>query len=256
MVWQIRNTSPSSHIHTLMNKLRIISLLIILIMASCTAAPTKSTATLPSTPLPTITLTPTSALPLAEGKILFEKSNGKQFAGTVYGQGETAIILANMSSGGEAQWSPFLDAVDKQKFTIVTFNYLQADITVAAQDTSAVLKKLRESGYKRVICIGASLGVPSCSSIAREPEMVGLVLVAGQATGNSVSKVTYPKLFIAGALDRWAFNTQFSYEGAAEPKTLVLFEENNTHGTSLFTSKDRDQFLTLLLDFVNSLPNP
>jgi hypothetical protein len=236
-----------------MNKPIVISLLIVLTIASCTAVPT---ATLPPTAAPTIAFTPTTAFSLTEGKILFEKSNGKQFAGTVNGQGETAIILANMSSGGEAQWSPFVEAVDKENFTIVTFNYVQADVASAAQDTNAVLKKLRESDYKRVICIGASLGVSSCTSIAREPEMVGLVLVAGQATGNSVSEVTYPKLFVAGALDRWAFNTEFSYEQAAEPKRLVLFEENNTHGTSLFTSKDRDQFLTLLLDFVNGLANP
>jgi hypothetical protein len=240
----------------LMNKPIAISILIVLITAGCTAAPTIPTATLPPTSVPTIAVTPTSAFLLPEGKILFEKSNGKQIAGTIYGQGETAIILANMSSGGEAQWSPFVEAVDKQKFTVVTFNYLQSDAPSAAQDTSTVLKKLRESGFKRVICMGASLGVASCSSIAREPEMVGLVLVAGQAVGNSVSEVTYPKLFISGALDRWAFNTEFSYEQAAEPKRLVLFEENNIHGTSLFTSKDRDQFLTLLLDFVNGLANP
>jgi hypothetical protein len=233
------------------NKAIVTSLLIILIITGCTTSPT-----LPPSSTPTIAFTPTSTFLLDEGKILFEKSNDKQFSGTVYGQGETAIILANMSSGSEAQWSPFVEEVDKQNFTIVTFNYVQADTASAAQDTKTVLKKLRESGYKRVICIGASMGVASCSSIAREPEMVGLVLVAGQASGNSVSEVTYPKLFIAGALDHWAFNTEFSYEQAAEPKRLVLFEENNTHGTSLFNSKDRDQFLTLLLDFVHGLANP
>ena len=241
-----------------MNNLKTIVLLLVLIMASCTAAPAIPTDTSPrptSAPSPTIASTP-AALPLPEGKMLFEKSNGKKFAGTVQGQGETAIILANMSSGGESQWSPFVDAVDKQNFTVITFNYTQADAASAAQDTKTILKKLRESGYKRVICIGASLGVGSCSSIASEPEMVGLVLIAGPTVGNGISNVTYPKLFIAGALDRWAASAQFGYEQAAEPKELVLFEENNTHGTSLFTSKDRDEFLSLLVDFVNGLAHP
>jgi hypothetical protein len=31
---------------------------------------------------------------------------------------------------------------------------------------------------------------------------------------------------------------------------------NSVHGTSLFSSKDRDQFLALLVDFVNGLASP
>lgn len=239
-----------------MNNLRIISALLIgLMMVSCTVAQPIPTATLAPTPSPTITFTPTPAR-LPEGKIIFEKSSSKKFTGTVYGQGETAIILANMTTGGEVQWDPFVEAVDKQNFMTVTFNYLQADFSGAAQDTRIVLKKLREAGYKRVICIGASLGVTSCTSIGREPEIVGLVLVAGPNNGGSLAKVTYPKLFIAGALDQWARDTQVAYDKAAEPKTLVLFEGNSAHGASLFYSNDREEFLTLLIDFVNSLANP
>lgn len=239
-----------------MNNLRITTLLLLsLIMNSCTAAQTIPTATLAPTPSPTITFTPTPAR-LPEGKIIFEKSSDKKFAGTVYGQGETAIIMANMTTGGEVQWDPFVEAVDKQNFMTVTFNYLQADFSGASQETRIVLRKLREAGYKRVICIGASLGVTSCTSLAGEPEIVGLVLVAGPNNGGSLAKVTYPKLFIAGALDQWARDTQVIYDKAAEPKTLVLFEGNSAHGASLFYSNDREEFLTLLIDFVNSLANP
>lgn len=236
-------------------------LLIGLMLAGCTAAPAIPTATLPSpsTPSPTITSTPTTTLtptlvPLPPGtKITFQQSDKKDLLGTTYGQGQTAIILANMSTGGETQWSPFVAAVDKQNFTAVTFNYRST--SDAEQDTSIVLQKLRESGYKRIICIGASLGVRSCGSIARESEIVGVVLVAG-ALNRKLADVTFPKLFIAGALDRAAFNTQMNYDQAAEPKQLVLFAKNSIHGTDLFSSKDRDQFLTLLIDFVNSLASP
>lgn len=239
-----------------MNNLRIISALLIgLMMVSCTVAQPIPAATLAPTPSPTITFTPTPAR-LPEGKIIFEKSSDKKFAGTVHGQGETAIIMANMSAGTDIQWAPFVDAVDKQNFTTITFNYLRADATSASQETRIVLRKLRESGYKRVICIGASLGVTSCGSIAGEPEIVGLVLIAGPNNGGSLAKVTYPKLFIAGALDRWARDTQVAYDKAAEPKKLVLFEENSLHGSGLFYSKDSEEFLTLLIDFVNSLANP
>jgi hypothetical protein len=107
-----------------------------------------------------------------------------------------------------------------------------------------------------VICIGASLGTRACNHIALEPEIVGLVLIAGAVHHATVAEATYPKLFIAGALDRWAFDIRNGYTQAAEPKKLVLFENNRVHGTDLFRSQDSEQFLTLLVDFVNGLVNP
>jgi hypothetical protein len=258
------NTFPCWLIHELMNRFRMIVLpLIGLVLAACTAAPPIPTATLLPSPTsaptatqpstPTASLTPT-LVPLPPGaEILFEQGDGKDLAGTTYGQGQTAIILANMSVGDETQWSPFVAAVDKEKFTTVTFNY--RSMKNAELDTSIVLQKLRESGYKRMICIGASLGVWSCGNIAHEPEIVGIVLIAG-ALKHKLADVTYPKLFMAGALDDDAFYTQMNYDQAPEPKKLVLFEGNNIHGTGLFASKDRDQFLTLLTDFVNGLASP
>jgi hypothetical protein len=229
--------------------------------AGCTAAPPIPTATLRPTssrsPIiisaPTTTLTPTLVALPPGTKLIFQQADNKDLVGTTYGQGQTAIILANMSIGDEMQWSPFVATVDKQNFTTITFNYRSA--SSAEQDTSTVLQKVRESSHKRIICIGASLGVRSCGSIAHEPEIVGVVLIAG-SLNRKLDDVTYPKLFIAGALDTAAFNTQMNYDQAAEPKKLVLFEENSIHGTDLFSSKDRDQFLTLLIDFVNSLAGP
>ena len=234
-----------------------------LMLAACTAAPAIPTVTLAplSTPsptaaqesTPTTTLTPT-LVPLPVGtEITFEQISNKDLVGTTYGQGQTAIILANMSVGDETQWSPFVAAVDKENFTTITFNYRSPKN--AEQDTSIVLQKLRESGYKRIICIGASLGVRSCGGIAHEPEIIGVVLISG-ALNHKLADVTYPKLFIAGALDTDAFYTQMNHDQASEPKKLALFKDNNIHGTRLFSSKDRDQFLTLLTDFVNGLASP
>jgi hypothetical protein len=115
---------------------------------------------------------------------------------------------------------------------------------------------LREAGFDRLVCIGASLGSRACNTIAREPEIAGLVSIAGPVHHASVAEAAYPKLFISGALDRWAFETQRGYEQAAEPRELVLFEDNRAHGTDLFFSKDGEPFLILLLDFVNSLEHP
>lgn len=237
--------------------------LLSLIIAACQSAqPPTPTATLAPTaaPSPTITSTPTlppasTVVSLPPGtEIVFDESGSKKFIGTAYGQGKTAILLANMSIGGQKQWDPFVAAVDAEKFTAITFDY--RNINDVHPDMDIVLNHLRAAGFTRVICIGASLGTRACSSIAREPEIVGLVLIAGAVHHASVAEAMYPKLFIAGALDRWAFNIKAGYEQAAEPRTLMVFENNKAHGTDLFHSQDGEQFLNLLRDFVNNLAIP
>jgi|WetSurMetagenome_2_1015567.scaffolds.fasta_scaffold39885_4 hypothetical protein len=240
-----------------MNRTRIFQIFIFLILifplAGCAAVQPAPTATPTLTPAPAPTLTATPVFPLPEGVIVFEIEPTRKFAGHVYGQGETAIILANMGQGGESQWDPFVSAVDKKKFTVIAFNYLQPDFSGAPQAVLAILARLRAVGYKRVVCMGASLGVSACGAIALEPEMVGLVMIAGPNYGSSVS-TTYPKLFIAGADDRWASDTETAYKSADEPKQLVLYSGTSMHGTGLFYSQYRDQIIKLMVDFVNDLP--
>ena len=224
------------------------------------AAPTSTPAPPPAetqtrtTPSPTAEITPALASPPPGVEIIFDGSGGRNLTGTMYGEGETAVLLANMSIGGEKQWDPFVAAVDKQKFTTVTFNYRDTDNV--GPDLDLILGWLKEEGFDRVICIGASLGTRACTSIALEPQIAGIVLIAGSVHHASVAQATYPKLFISGALDRWAFDIQTGYEQAAGPKELVLFEENRLHGTDLFSSKDAAAFLTLLIDFLDSLAIP
>lgn len=210
----------------------------------------------PSAPIVTPTATPTATpvFSIPEGKVIFTRLDEKKFVGTAYGQGETAIILANMGYGGQSQWDPFVNAVDKQQFTVITFSYLHADDYVSAvQDTEAVLAKLKEIGYKRFICMGASLGVTACSGIAHAPEMIGIVMISGPNNGLSLD-TSYPKLFIASEKDEWAVDTKSDYYQADEPKTLVIFPRAGSHGTDIFTSPSGDQFLNDLLDFVNNIP--
>lgn len=184
-------------------------------------------------------------------EIIFDESGNKLLTGTAYGEGETAILLANMSIGGQAQWDPFVAAVDKEKFTTVTFDY--RDMNDPAADIGLVLSWLREQGFRRVICLGASMGTRACSSIMREPELVGIALIAGSVHHASVAAASYPKLFVAGEQDVWAFNIEQGYEQAAEPRELMLFENNRAHGTDLFRSQDQGRFLDLLVEFVNGL---
>jgi hypothetical protein len=222
-------------------------------LAGCSPAqPTASPATVPPAPTATALPAPTAAptaTPLPEGSVMFDRLEGFKFSGTVYGQGDTAIILANMIHHNN--WDPFLKSVDRQKFVTLTFGYLQATEEGAAKEIGIVLETLRASGYPHVICIGASLGATACESIAGEPELSGLVLISGG--GSRVVGGDYPKLYVAGESDPAAKDTQQAFQHATEPKTLVLYPKNAMHGTSLFVSTDGDAFLMLLIDFVDEI---
>jgi hypothetical protein len=232
---------------------RFFFIALIFLLTGCAATQATPSFTPPYRPTPDLTFTATPTFPIPEGSILFEITPTKKIAGHVYGQGETAIILANMSYGGELQWDPVVQVLDKKKFTIITFNYLKPDYIDATQDVSIILGRLRKTGYKRVVCIGASLGVTACGSIALESEVVGVVMIAGPNYGQPV-KTSYPKLFIAADDDPWSRDTETAYKGSSEPKQLVLYKDTGVHGTELFYSTYKDQFLQTLVDFVNSLP--
>ncbi|MGD0173396.1 MAG: hypothetical protein ABSC61_03015 [Anaerolineales bacterium] len=233
--------------------IQFVSLILLVLSVSCTASPAAPTATPTLTPVPLPTFTPTPTFPLPEGIVTFDIPPDKKFPGHSYGQGETSIILANMSSGGEGQWDPFVKAVDKQKFTVITFSYLQSDYIGASQEIAIVLAQLRNVGYQHVVCIGASLGVTACGSVASEPEMIGLVMIAGPNFGGSLLDIKYPKLFIAAENDSWAKDTQLNYDNAAEPRELVIYPGIGMHGTDIFNSSYGDKFLQTLLDFVGKL---
>lgn len=214
-----------------------------------TLQPTSSPIAATSTTRPAITATSSPAV-LPEGEeIIFDDSEDKDLTGTLYGHSRTAIILANMSTGGEEQWDPFVAAVDQEKFTTVTFSY--RDVNNPGKDIHLVLDELREQGFERIICIGASLGTVACNAIAREPEMAGLALIAGTVNPVIVAEITYPKLFISAASDPLLYDIRTGFENAAEPKTIAVLENARAHGTNMFESSERDEFLALLIDFVN-----
>ena len=239
-----------------MNRIRTfqktIFLLLVFLLGGCSAAKSIPTPTATLPPAANLTFTATPAYPLPEGEIFFEIGPDRKFSGHVFGQGTIAIILANMSYGGEAQWDPFVLALDKQKFTIITFNYLQPTYLNAYQSVKTILARLRQVGYKRVVCIGASLGVTACGSIPLEPELVGMVMIAGPNYGQPV-RTSYPKLFIAASGDPWSRDTENAFKAANKPKQLVILKDTSIHGTELFLSDQKDRFLQTLLDFVNKL---
>jgi hypothetical protein len=185
---------------------------------------------------------------LEEGSFVVTLETGESFNGEMRGHGATAIILANMGYGTESQWAPLYETLDKDKYAIITYPWLYEDAGYARKQTEALFGHLRSAGFERVICVGASLGASACGSLADQPEVIGLVLIAG-AVRRSLAESDVPKLFIAGEGDRLALVTKFDYERASEPKEMMLYP-TDLHGTDMFNSDHGDEFLDLLQTFI------
>ena len=246
-----------------MNRRFIFSLICILLLSACsTTQPTETVATLP---MATEAPTEIPFAKIAEGKVIFSKPDGRKFAGTVYGIGETAIILESMVvHGGVTQWDKFVKAVDKEKFTTIAYSHLGTDDKSVAEETQIVFETLKANGYEKIICIGAGEGVKPCGSMDDMPEIIGMVYIAGGNSHHDTSSVPltmtqingkYPKFFIAGESDPSAVITDELYRHASEPKSLMLVNEEALHGTNMFSSTNHgEEFLQYLLDFINELP--
>lgn len=228
-------------------------LVLVLVLAACqapaTVPPPTPTAPPATTPAPAPTATPPA---LKEGPVKIPAAHGQNIDAEVTGSGATTLVFANMSDNYSGVWLKLINALDKDKFTLVNFNYTNPDLATARVDMEVVLKYLDEHGVQRLVCVGASLGTAACTHAARHPGMVGLVFMAGPIS-DSLADAQYPKLFVVAEKDgQFPASTQAMYDGAAEPKRLTVFP-GYAHGATLLFDNSLDVAPTIA-EFLNNLP--
>jgi len=237
-----------------MNRMGLIIIVAMAFLSGCassaiqpTSAPTttNSSTTQPSatsTNIPAVTPTDTSTAtatnvpsltvtPLPEGRVIIKKTAGLPVTGTAYGHGETAVILASVGGMSESQWSFFARELAQNGFTALAISSPESqDDTFVL--VSQAIEFLRENGYRRIVCAGASNGASGCAFNAEEPEITGLLLITYHGAANL--KVTLPKLFVAGEeADPWRATTEAGFKTAGESKTLVLVPNTSGNGPSI-----------------------
>lgn len=240
--------------------LLFVSLLWLLVACQSASTPTPSP-TPPASPTPAATPTPRPGLP--EGKFFLKQPvYNLAYEVSVRGQGDTAVLLLNMGDNKSTFWEPLIKALTDNGYTTVNFRY---GVTTTAEDIKSqidqVWQHLTEVGhYRRVVCLGGSLGATSCLLAANRPEMIGLVYLAGgdyspEVGGADLSALKYPKFFVTGELDTCcAAGTQHAYEQAAEPKTLKVYPQAHEHALELFESEHGSELIQTLVKFVKDLP--
>jgi len=255
----------SSRIYIL---LALVAVLVPLGGCSTPATPSKATPTSPPAATPTETTPPSARV----DEVSFTTDDDVKLSGTLFGDGEIAVILAHQGAQGADQtsWEPFASLLAEEGFTALTFDFrgrgqsegiLQENELV--RDVRAAATFLRDRGSSRIVCVGASMGGTSCLKLALETDLEGLVVIASTMSLGPPTDVypqdfpllTMPKLFVCAEDDRYAGLTeraQEMYDLSPEPKQIKFFP-GVVHGTELFDTPQGDEFTALLLGFLEGL---
>ena len=222
------------------------------LLAGC-AAP----ATIPSTSTqspPTQTL-PTSTPALVTQQVAISAGEDNEtIRATITGNGEIAIIISDSGTGPISEWAPLVDALEMNKnLRIVTFAYRDISST-GSKDIAAVLDYLRAEGIKKTVCVGAGIGSRFCTNLQKEPDIIGMVLIA--TDGLAIDSV-FPKLFLTADVDPlgMAGSTERVYNQSAEPKSFKTYAAD-VYGPALFAKADvGPQVLADITSFINGIVN-
>jgi len=261
----------------------LMALLIVLtLLVGCEAASPKPTPVPPRatpvpptsapTPPPTIAATATPAVTVET--VHFTTGDHVTLAGTLFGKGEMAVILAHQGTPGTKQqsWQPFARLLAERGYTALTFDFRgvgQSEGRLGygnlALDVSAAAEFLRGQGYEQIVCVGASMGGTACIRSARDYSFLGLVILASTMTAgvgsdsltitpDDLANLTQPKLFVTANNDLWIVvsDTKQMHELSPEPKSLVLLP-GTAHGTSLFDTDAGEELTARLLAFLDGL---
>jgi pimeloyl-ACP methyl ester carboxylesterase len=242
---------------------------IVPLTATSTPEPPKSV------PIPTITPTPAPTVEYSTRTVSFTTEDEFDLYGNLFlSEGDTAVVFAHMAGGDNDQqnWIPFAEYIARRGFTSLTFDFRcygesgcggrDSGSILISRDIGAAINFLREHGFERIVCIGASMGGRACINAAFENELVGLVIVAGTGSSDPDRKnlddfvsPDMPKLFIVSEDDHIADRTLSMtrlFESAPEPKTFKTYP-GIAHGTELFDSTYKQAFRQTLFDFLKGI---
>ncbi len=285
-----------------MKPLPIVLTLLSLLLVACNGAQETSTpiakATMTSEPSPSatsptlseMTVTPKSsptATSISLETVTFTTDDDVTLAGTLFGQGTTAVILAHQGTPNADQttWQPFARLLAEHGYTALTFDFRgvgQSKGTLRygdlGLDVKAATQFLRGRGYNQIVCAGASMGGTACiynaahadaaHADAAHDKYLGLIILASTMTAGSggdslhitdddLARLTQPKVFIAAEGDYYTVvnDTKRMAEKSPDPKTLLLLP-GTQHGTNLFNTAAGEQLTASMLEFLKNLPGP
>ena len=223
------------------------------------------------TPSPDDATSTSNSTPIEE--VTFLTEDGVRLAGTLFGDGDIAVILAHQGTVGADQttWHPFAHLIAERGFTAFTLDFRskgqsegQLEYGSLGLDINATIHFLQTRGYSHIICVGASMGGTACIRAALENDLKGLIvfastMIAGAGKNSlkveqdDLADLTLPKLFITADKNSYSVvdHIQRMYDMSPEPKDVILLE-GSEHGTDLFDTEVGDELTITLLEFLEN----
>jgi WD40 repeat protein len=232
---------------------------------------TSTNSVTPSPPPRISTMTPANSPSQNLGEtVTFTTADGVTLAGTLFGDGNTAVILAHQGTPGADQqsWHPFARLLAEHGYTALTFDFRGVGQSGGklvygnlAIDVNAAVQFLQDQDYQHIICIGASMGGTACIRAAQDYAFDGLIILAStlatgggnalRLTSDDLEKLTPPKIFISADKDHTTVvnDTKRMYEMSPDPKDLLLLP-GTQHGTNLFDTDAGKELSAVMLRFL------
>jgi len=252
----------SSRFISLFSHVSVSGLLFLLV--ACATAPSPTPTALSPTLAP---VTPTSSAPRA---VTFATRDGVTLAGTLYGQGETAIIFSNMGDKHPDSWAAMAQAAADAGYLALTYDFRywvngKMDLTLArhvGNDLSAAVDFVRGQGARQVVLVGASLGGMASAKVAAQTQAVAVVIIGSPLNAPSVhlqveetelQAIHAPKLFITSENDQTveAAALKEMYTLALDPKELEVYP-GTAHGTDIFKTDHGAALRERILTFITT----
>jgi predicted alpha/beta-hydrolase family hydrolase len=220
--------------------------------------------------------TPTPEVAVEE--LTFVTEDGVSLAGTLYlpPEADIALVLAHQGTAGTDQrsWQPFAELTAQRGFATLTFDFRGRgqsegllDVRFLRRDVVAAIDVLRQRGFERIVCMGASMGGTACLTAALDTDLEGLVVIASgmslvaptRVGAEDLAGLTMPKLFVCteddtadGNVTGVAVVMEGMYEHSPEPKAIRIFP-GTAHGTEPFDTEHGEELRELLLAFLEGL---
>jgi pimeloyl-ACP methyl ester carboxylesterase len=231
--------------------------------------PAEPTATQKPTPIPA---TATPDVPFET--VTFTTEDGVEIAATLFGEGDLTVLLLHMGKGiatgnDQEDWHPFARYLAEHGYSALTLDFrgrggsggdFGNDLVML--DAQAGLDFLRQRGFSRFVCIGAGVGGTTCMFIAKNEDLLGLVVLSSslssgptnQVSEADLAQLTIPKLYLYGERDSFGFPEamQKIYRLSAEPKALTTCD-TAAHGTDLLYGPCSEDIHLQLLYFLESI---
>jgi len=251
----------------------LLMMMLALLLSGCSTTPDTPTPT--STAIPTATIPPTSTpapsptpQQVQTDEVSFVAVDGVKLSGTLFigeEKKDIGVVLAHMGAHGadQSSWTSFAEHIAGRGFGALTFNFRE-DRSKLDLDVRAAIGLLRDQGYQRIVCMGASMGGTACLKAAMDTDLAGVVVISSLwTTGNGpiggplfvsreeLAQLTLPKLFVTTEKDGHSVPATMKsmYEAAPEPKAFEIFP-GEMHGTDIFATPQGDEFRDLLVDFL------